>query len=250
MKARKRKKRRSSRTNNTPAPAVGAGVKTARRAATARRKLAKRALYVGQVLLLLLTADWVLQEPGIEAHRVVAVSAYVLQGVAALLLAAEALPGAVAVFTPVDKAKLITGKNACVDEVDTGACSTFEGTAPAADQGSGTNGPWNDWDTSLVTDMKDGERPLSVIYHGAYVARPSSFYLARMFSLRLVLAVCTPSPRSPACLPLLVLLSLSSSPLTLWSPPPPPPPSVLLCLRLQPGPVLVERRPGHDHGQQ
>ena len=75
MKARKRKKRRSSRTNNTPAPAVGAGVKTARRAATARRKLAKRALYVGQVLLLLLTADWVLQETGVEAHRVVAVSA-------------------------------------------------------------------------------------------------------------------------------------------------------------------------------
>ena len=157
MKARKRKKRRSSRTNNTPAPAVGAGVKTARRAATARRKLAKRALYVGQVLLLLLTADWVLQQPGIEAHRVATVSAYMLQGAGALLLAAEALPGAVAVFTPVDRAKLITGKDACVGQVDTGACSTFEGATPASGQGSGTNGPWNDWDTSLVTDMSQGE---------------------------------------------------------------------------------------------
>ena len=87
MKARKRKKRRSSRTNNAPAPAVGAGVETARRAATARRKLAKRALHVGNVLLLLLTADWVLQETGVEAHRVVAVSAYMLQGAGALLLA-------------------------------------------------------------------------------------------------------------------------------------------------------------------
>ena len=108
MKARKRKKRRSSRTNNAPAPAVGAGVKTARRAATARRKLAKRALYVGQVLLLLLTADWVLQETGVEAHRVVAVSAYMLQGAGALLLAFEALPGAVAVFAPANRSALQT----------------------------------------------------------------------------------------------------------------------------------------------
>ena len=157
MKARKRKKRRSSRTNNAPAPAVGAGVKTARRAATARRKLAKRALYVGQVLLLLLTADWVLQQPGVEAHRVATVSAYTLQGVAALLLAAEWLPGAVAVFTPADKDKLTTGKTTCLNENSTGACPTFAGTAPVSGSGSGTNGAWNDWDTSLVTDMSSGE---------------------------------------------------------------------------------------------
>ena len=122
-------------------------------AATARRKLAKRALHVGNVLLLLLTADWVLQQPGVEAHRVATVSAYTLQGVAALLLAAEWLPGAVAVFTPADKDKLTTGKTTCLNEDSAGACSTFEGTAPVLGSGSGTNGAWNDWDTSLVTDM-------------------------------------------------------------------------------------------------
>ena len=126
-------------------------------AATARRKLAKRALHVGNVLLLLLTADWVLQQPGVEAHRMATVSAYTLQGVAALLLAAEWLPGAVAVFTPADRSALTTGKATCLDENITGACSTFEGTAPVFGSGSGTNGAWNDWDTSLVTDMNNGE---------------------------------------------------------------------------------------------
>ena len=126
-------------------------------AATARRKLAKRALHVGNVLLLLVAADWVLQQPGVEAHRVAAVSAYVLQGVAALLLAAEWLPGAVAVFTPADHSKLITGKSSCLFENAVGACPTFAGTPPVSGQGSGTNGAWNDWDTSLVTDMSSGE---------------------------------------------------------------------------------------------
>ena len=126
-------------------------------AATARRKLAKRALRVGNVLLLLVAADWALQQPGVEAHRVAAVSAYVLQGAAALLLAAEWLPGAVAVFTPADKDKLTTGKTTCLNENNTGACPTFAGTAPVSGQGSGTNGAWNDWDTSLVTDMNSGE---------------------------------------------------------------------------------------------
>ena len=126
-------------------------------AATARRKLAKRALHVGNVLLLLLTADWVLQQPGVEAHRVATVSAYMLQGVAALLLAAEWLPGAVAVFTPADRSALTTGKTTCLNEDSAGACSTFEGTAPVSGSGSGTNGAWNDWDTSLVTDMSSGE---------------------------------------------------------------------------------------------
>ena len=130
-------------------------------AATARRKLAKRALHVGNVLLLLLTADWVLQQPGVEAHRVATVSAYTLQGVAALLLAAEWLPGAVAVFTPVDRSALWTGKTTCLNEksagAPAGACSTFEGTAPVSGSGSGTNGAWNDWDTSLVTSMSSGE---------------------------------------------------------------------------------------------
>ena len=127
-------------------------------AATARRKLlAKRALHVGNVLLLLLTADWVLQQPGVEAHRVATVSAYMLQGVAALLLAAEWLPGAVAVFTPADRSALTTGKTNCLIEDSAGACSTFEGTAPVSGSGSGTNGAWNDWNTSLVTDMKRGE---------------------------------------------------------------------------------------------
>ena len=126
-------------------------------AATARRKLAKRALHVGNILLLLLTADWVLQQPGVEAHCVATVSACMLQGVAALLLAAEWLPGAVAVFTPADKEKLTTGKTTCLNENSAGACPTFAGTAPVSGSGSGTNGAWNDWDTSLVTDMNHGE---------------------------------------------------------------------------------------------
>ena len=116
-------------------------------AATARRKLAKRALHLGNVLLLLVAADWALQLPGIEAHRVAAVSAYVLQGVAALLLAAEWLPGAVAVFTPANRSALTTGKTNCLNEDSAGACSALED----------LNGAWNDWDTSLVTDMSSGE---------------------------------------------------------------------------------------------
>ena len=141
----------------TPSSSPASRRRQAAAAATARRKLAKRALHVGNVLLLLLTADWVLQEPGVEAHRVVAVSAYMLQGAGALLLAAEALPGAVAVFTPASSSALTTGKTACLNENSAGACSTFEGAYPASGQGSGTNGPWNDWDTSLVTDMSYGE---------------------------------------------------------------------------------------------
>ena len=145
----------------TPPPSAASSPnrrQAAAAAATARRKLAKRALHVGNVLLLLLTADWVLQQPGVEAHRVATVSAaYMLQGVAALLLAAEWLPGAVAVFTPADKEKLTTGKTTCLNENSAGACPTFAGTAPVSGQGSGTNGAWNDWDTSLVTDMNRGE---------------------------------------------------------------------------------------------
>ena len=165
MKARKRKKRRSSRTNNAPAPAVGAGVETARRAATARRKLAKRALYVGQVLLLLLTADWVLQEPGVEAHRVVAVSAYVLQGAAALLLAFEALPGAVAVFAPANRNALQTALFGCV-----GACNDVRGSGDDTYCHYADDGPWESgtgmgchstsahgaidtWDVARITSM-------------------------------------------------------------------------------------------------
>ena len=143
----------------TPTPSSSSPASRCRQAAaaaTARRKLAKRALHVGNVLLLL-TADWVLQQPGVEAHRMATVSAYTLQGVAALLLAAEWLPGAVAVFTPADRSALTTGKATCLDENITGACSTFEGTAPVFGSGSGTNGAWNDWDTSLVTDMSSGE---------------------------------------------------------------------------------------------
>ena len=57
------------------------------------------------------------------------------------------------------------------------------------------------------------------------------------------------SPSLSCCgvLPLLVSPPLSLPLLSHWSPPPPPPPSVSICLRLQPGPVLVERRQGHDH---
>ena len=139
----------------TPSSSPTSRCRQAAAAATARRKLAKRALHVGNVLLLLLTADWVLQQPGIEAHRVAAVSAYVLQGIAALLLAAEWLPGAVAVFTPANKTQLITGKTTCLAENSAGACSTFEGTPPVS--GAGTNGAWNDWDTSFVTSMSSGE---------------------------------------------------------------------------------------------
>ena len=60
------------------------------------------------------------------------------------------------------------------------------------------------------------------------------------------------SPSLSCCgvLPLLVSPPLSLPLLSHWSPPPPPPPSVQRCLRLQPGPVLVERRQGHDHVQQ
>ena len=145
----------------TPTPSAASSPnrrQAAAAAATARRKLAKRALHVGNVLLLLVAADWVLQQqPGIEAHRVATVSAYMLQGVAALLLAAEWLPGAVAVFTPADRSALRTGKTTCLNEDSAGACSTFEGTAPVSGSGSGTNGAWNDWDTSLVTDMNRGE---------------------------------------------------------------------------------------------
>ena len=170
MKARKRKKRRSSRTNNTPAPAVGAGVKTARRAATARRKLAKRALYVGQVLLLLLTADWVLQETGVEAHRVVAVSAYMLQGAGALLLAFEALPGAVAVFAPANRSALQTALFGCVGACG-GSLSQWGTTGETYCRGGGpwtsgtgagcnassTHGAIDAWDVSRVTSMNHSE---------------------------------------------------------------------------------------------
>ena len=93
----------------TPSSSPTSRRRQAAAAATARRKLAKRALHVGNVLLLLVAADWVLQQPGVEAHRVATVSAYMLQGVAALLLAAEWLPGAVAVFTPADLSALRTG---------------------------------------------------------------------------------------------------------------------------------------------
>ena len=141
----------------TPSSSPTSRRRQAAAAATARRKLAKRALHVGNVLLLLVAADWALQLPGIEAHRVAAVSAYMLQGVAALLLAAEWLPGAVAVFTPADTDKLTTGKTTCLNENSAGACPTFAGTPPVSGQGSGTNGAWNDWDTSLVTDMSSGE---------------------------------------------------------------------------------------------
>ena len=64
------------------------------------------------------------------------------------------------------------------------------------------------------------------------------------------------SPSLSCCCCVLPLFSLLVCPplslplLSHWSPPPPPPPSVYLCLRLQPGPVLVERRRGHDHGSQ
>ena len=144
---------------STPSSSPASRRRQAAAAATARRKLAKRALHVGNVLLLLLTADWVLQQPGIEAHRVATVSAYMLQGAGALLLAAEWLPGAVAVFTPADTGKLTTGKRTCLNENrnSAGACPTFAGTPPVSGQGSGTNGAWNDWDTSLVTDMSYGE---------------------------------------------------------------------------------------------
>ena len=131
----------------TPSSSPTSRRRQAAAAATARRKLAKRALHVGNVLLLLVAADWVLQQPGVEAHRVATVCAYTLQGVAALLLAAEWLPGAVAVFTPADKNKLTTGKTTCLNEDSAGACSAFED----------LNGAWNDWDTSLVTDMSSGE---------------------------------------------------------------------------------------------
>ena len=47
----------------TPSSSPNSCRRQAAAAATARRKLAKRALHVGNVLLLLLTADWVLQQP-------------------------------------------------------------------------------------------------------------------------------------------------------------------------------------------
>ena len=101
-----------------------------------------------------------------SSYRVAAVSAYVLQGVAALLLAGEWLPGAVAVFTPADLSALTTGKTTCLNENSAGACPTFAGTPPVSGQGSGTNGAWNDWDTSLVTDMTYGERIARSWDHG------------------------------------------------------------------------------------
>ena len=154
----------------TPSSSPASRRRQAAAAATARRKLlAKRALHVGNVLLLLVAADWVLQQPGVEAHRVAAVSAYMLQqGAAALLLAAEWLPGAVAVFTPADRSALQTALFGCV-----GACNDYLqrsgndtycqvpwGKNPPWKSGTGagcnassTHGAINAWDVSRVTSM-------------------------------------------------------------------------------------------------
>ena len=131
---------------------------------------------MGNVLLLLVAADWVLQQPGVEAHRAATVSAYVLQGVAALLLAAEWLPGAVAVFTPADKNKLTTGKDTCLNENSAGACPTFAGTPPVSGQGSGTNGAIGTWDVGRVTSMATGETSSSSSCPAAVLSRSSLLF--------------------------------------------------------------------------
>ena len=92
----------------TPTPSAASSPnrrQAAAAAATARRKLAKRALHAGNILLLV-AADWTLQQSGIEAHRVAAFSTYAVLGVAALLLAAEWLPKAVDAFAPANRSAL------------------------------------------------------------------------------------------------------------------------------------------------
>ena len=105
------------------------------------------------------------------------------------------------------------------------------------------DGAVGDWDVSLVTDMRDSESSvrslllllLLVVGRGVL----SSVYTS--LSPRLGPAVCSSLIGVPP--------SLSSSPLTLLvsSAPSSSYGSVLLCPRLQPGPVLVERRQGHGH---
>jgi len=95
------------------------------------------------------------------------------------------------------------------------------------------------WNVGEVTDMQYSEssvRSLLLLVGCDILSLP-----AALLSLSLSCGV----------LPLLVSPPLSLPLLShCWSPPPPPPPSVLGCLRLQPEPVLVERRQGHDHAKQ
>ena len=178
-------------------------------------RLAARAVHVANILIILLTAEWVLQHGGAEAlRRATTVSAVMLEVAAMLLLAVEWLPDALAVFQPTNRSALQTALFGCVGACDlalsesgyntycscsSSTCAWYTGTGAGCQVPGSIHGAISSWDVGRVTDMHMSEcvpipslQPsLSLSFPSSvsslYSSSPSHHTLARSLSLSLSL---------------------------------------------------------------